>query len=173
MRPRGKVLKVDVTPYHILDIMADPAYMKHFIKRYNVELEKAKAKGVQRPWWSFYYDGKPELLFDDCVEEIKRILGMQKTSSSATRLVGGPKNAVLSAASDWITEKTGRLPEFEIFPNTVKSARINFDYYGHNKKNKKAREAGTTGTAIDLGHPGASPVREEPSGGDEVDDLLR
>lgn len=82
------------------------------------------------------------------------------------------RDIVLDAASDWITEKTGRTPEFELFPNTVKSAKTNFKYYGHNKKEQKAREAGASGTTLDLGHPGTSAVREEPPGGDEFDELF-
>ena len=169
---RGKVLRVDITPYHILDVMADPAYMPHFVRRFNIGMEMAIAKGRARPFWSYHYENNPRLLYDDCVDEIKRLLGQQESSASSTRIVGMVRDIVLDAASDWITEKTGRTPEFEMFPNTVKSARINLKYYGHNKKEQEARKAGAAGTTLDLGHPGTSPVREEPPGGDEFDELF-
>ena len=169
---RGKVLRVDITPYHILDVMADPAYMPHFIRRFNIGMDMAIARGRMRPFWSYHYENNPKLLYDDCVDEIKRLLGQQEASASSTRIVGMVRDIVLDAASDWITEKTGRTPEFELFPNTVKSAKTNFKYYVHNKKEQKAREAGAPGTTLDLGHPGTSAVREEPSGGDEFDELF-
>lgn len=172
VRKRGKILRVDITPYHILDVMADPAYMPHFIRRFNIGMEMAVAKGKIRPFWSYHYENNPKLLYDDCVDEIKRLLGQQETSASSTRIVGMVKDIVLDAASDWITEKTGRTPGFELFPNTVKSAKTSFKYYGHNKKEQKAREAGAAGTTLNLGHPGTPPVREEPGGGDEADELF-
>lgn len=169
---RGKVLKVDITPYHILDVMADPAYMPHFIRRFNIGMDMAIAKGRERSFWSYHYENNPKLLYDDCVDEIKRLLGQQETSASSTRIVGMVRDIVLDAASDWITEKTGRTPEFELFPNTVKSAKTNFKYYGHNKKEQKAREADTSGTTLNLGHSRTSAVREESPGGDEFDELF-
>lgn len=172
VRKRGKILKVDITPYHILDVMADPAYMPHFIRRFNIGMEMAVAKGKIRPFWSYHYENNPKLLYDDCVDEIKRLLGQQETSASSTRVIGMVKDIVLDAASDWITEKTGRAPGFELFPNTVKSAKTNFKYYGHNKKEQKARETGASGTTLNLGHSGTPSVREEPNGGDEADELF-
>ena len=169
----GKVLKVDVTDYHILDIMADPAYMPYFVRRYHIAMEMAVAKGTIRPWWSYIYENNPKLLYDDCVDEVKRLIGIQETSASSFPVRGTIKDIVLNAASDWITEKTGRTPEFEIFPNTVKSARTSFKYYGRRKKeNNKEGETSSADPTIDLGHPGTPPVREEPRGGDEIDDLL-
>ena len=132
----------------------------------------AIARGRTRPFWSYHYENNPKLLYDDCVDEIKRLLGQQESSASSTRIVGMVRDIVLDAASDWITEKTGRTPEFELFPNTVKSAKTNFKYYVHNKKEQKARETGTPGTTLDLEHSGTPAVREEPSGGDEFDELF-
>lgn len=174
---RGKVIAVNVTPYHILDVMADPDYMPLFIRRYNIGMEKAIAKRATRPYWSVVYENDPKLLHEDCMDEIKRILGMQETSASSVRLTGMVKEMVMNAASDWITKKTGRIPEFEIFPNTVKSAKINMDYYGPNiaeQKRKKEREAAEAAarTTLDLGDSGTSSVREELDGGDELDELL-
>lgn len=174
---RGKVIAVNVTPYHILDVMADPDYMPLFIRRYNIAMEKAIAKRATRPYWSLIYDNNPKLLYEDCIDEIKRILGMQETSASSVRFTGMVKEMVMNAASDWITKKTGRTPEFEIFPNTVKSAKINMNYYGPyiaEQKRKKQREAAeaVARTTLNLGNPGASPVREELDGGNEFDELL-
>lgn len=171
-RRRGKVLKIDITPYHILDIMADPAYMPHFIYRFNIGMEMAIAKRSIRPLWSYYYENNPQLLYEDCIDEIKRLIGQQETSASSTRIVGMVKDIVLNAASDWITEKTGRAPEFEIFPNTAKSAIVNLKYYGHNKEKQKTKGPDAPSTNLDLGHPGTSAVREESSGGDELDELF-
>lgn len=137
MARRGKTLKVEVTPYHILDIMADPAYFPHFIRRYHIALDMALYKGEKRRHpWSIFYENKPKLLYDDCIDEIKRILGMQSTSASLMTLHNNSSvmNIVLNACSDWITEKTGREPEFEIFDNTVKSAAIDLTHYAHYKK---------------------------------------
>lgn len=175
--PKGKVIAVNVTPYHILDVMADPDYMPLFIRRYNIGMEKAIAKRTTRPYWSVVYKDDPKLLHEDCMDEIRRILGMQETSASSVRFTGMVKEIVMNAASDWITQKTGRTPEFEIFPNTVKSATINMNYYGPyiaEQKRKKERETAeaAASTTLNLGDPGASSVREELDRGDGLDELL-
>lgn len=173
---KGKVVSVRVTPYHILDIMADPAYMPFFVRRYHIAMEIAIAKGKLRPYWSYVYENNIKLLYDDCIDEIKRILGMQKSSGATCRFHGKIKDIVLDAAEDWVVEKEGRTPAFEIFPNTVKSARINMKHYGpylaEQERKRKAAEAAAASTTIDLGHPGTPSVREEPDRGNECDDLL-
>lgn len=175
-RPKGKVVSVRVTPYHILDIMADPAYMPFFVRRYHIAMEIAIAKGKLRPYWSYHYENNIKLLYDDCTDEIKRILGMQDTSASSVRLIGAIKNIVLDAAEDWVVEKEGRIPAFEIFPNTVKSARINMKHYGpylaEQERKRKAAEVAAASTTIDLGYSRTSSVREESDRGDEDNDLL-
>ena len=175
-RPKGKVVSVRVTPYHILDIMTDPAYMPFFVRRYHIAMEIAIAKRNTRPYWSYHYENNIKLLYDDCIDEIKRMLGMQDTSASPVRLIGAIKDIVLDAAEDWVVEKEGRTPAFEIFPNTVKSARMNMKHYGpyiaEQERKRKAAEAAAASATIDLGHPGTPPVREKPSRGNECDDLF-
>lgn len=173
---KGKVVSIRVTPYHILDVMADPAYMPFFVRRFHIGMEKAIAKGTIRPYWSYHYENNIKLFYEDCIDEIKRLLGMQSTSASPVRIVGMVKDIVLDAAEDWIIEKEGRIPPFEIFPNTVKSAKINMKLYGpylaEQERKRKAAESAAASTTLDLGHPGTYPVREEPDRGNECDDLL-
>lgn len=166
---QGKVVKVEVQPYHILDIMADPAYIPWFLRRFHIEMERASVCSYV-PRWTILYKDNPKLLYDDAIDEIKRVLGMQESSAALVKfnLHIGVFKIVLNACSDWITEKTGRTPEFERFENTVKSAHINFDYYGRGiahqqrKAEWQAAHPGQSPYPIDnMGNPGASTVRDE------------
>lgn len=141
-RRRGKVLKIEVTPYHILDIMADKHYPFHFLLRFKIAVEtNTTFKGT----WIKIYGDNPELLYADALDEVQRQLGLQKSSAAQVKfdITSSVMQIVLEACSNWITEKTGRDPEFEIFQNTVKSARTQMQYYGHYKKD--SQENGTKG----------------------------
>lgn len=158
---KGRIIKIEVTDYNILDIMADPAYMPFFVRRFHINQEISQAQKKEELLWSKVYKDNPKMLYDDCVDEIKRILGMQESSASQMKFMGVIKDIVLDACSDWITEKTGRTPEFEIYPNSVKSARINLKHYGHYIKDQlkeKERQSGEASSALDMGDPGASSI---------------
>ena len=137
MGRRGKVLEIEVTPYHILDIMADKHYPFHFLLRFKIALETGSS--FKNRIFAKIYGDNPELLYTDALDEVRTQLGLQQSSAAQIKFTStsAAMQVVLEACSSWITEKTGRDPEFEIFQNTVKSARTQMQYYGHYKKDSQ------------------------------------
>lgn len=121
-----------ITPYDIVDdILTDPEYFKHFVRRFKAEFEKVDARGKQRPvrGWYISYKDNPELMLKDIIDEIKVILGRQESSASLYKLGLTMRNIAMKAAGDWIHEHEGTVPEYEIFPNTVHTLPIPFEKY--------------------------------------------
>ena len=137
MRRYGRIIKAHVTDYNILDVMQDHAYMKHFLVRFLIEIDKIKDKGEVWVKWYTTYKNNPELLYLDLIDELKVTLKISETSASqmSFKWDSSPMQIALSACSDWITEKTGREPEFEIFTNVNKYKKINLKNYGNKKEN--------------------------------------
>lgn len=135
-----------VTPYKITDVMKDPAYYKHFLYRFNVAKEKVEVmgKGGEPSWYKDYKDN-PKGCLEYSLDWITRKLYVCTHHAKTIKPEDRPKgqrppidSIILPACSDWITEKTGRAPEFEIPSNYLKSQRdYNFESYGPEKRRKR------------------------------------
>lgn len=128
---RGKIVNVEKKPYHILDVIQDPAYPKHFLNRFKIQRDHAVLHGTA-PWFLAYKDN-PELLLNDAIDEIKVILKLQETSAAQIDLIkytNGPiTKIILPAVGDWIHEKEGTERPYEPLPDTVKSIQSNYKAY--------------------------------------------
>lgn len=156
-------------PYDIVDVMEDPDFMQHFLRRFAMACEKNKACGklIGPKSWYWVYRDRPMDLYKDALDDIKVMLGRQKSSAAILPVGRTMQSIILPAVSDWVCEKEGRIPEREVIPNSVHTLPIPFENYYVKKQQPKAKDGGKTpGTTLDLGNPGTPPVREESPGGD-------
>lgn len=182
---KSKVQNYDpkhILPFKILDVMQDPAYFKHFLYRFNLQKEFiANCKRSESQVFAKHKED-PEGLLSYSIDWIRRKIFVCSHSSREIKPEDRPKgpcppidSIILPACSDWVTEKTGRDPEFEIPSNRIKGHKdYNFASYGPEKR-RKAREAKEAARRESQAHvfpypsDGGSSISEDPR--DEYQDL--
>lgn len=131
-----------ILPYDIIEVMEDPEYMKHFMRRFQMACEQVAGAGklIGAKCWYWTYKDDPMLLYHDALDNIKTMLGRQSSSAAILPVGRTLRHIVLKAASDWICEKEGRIPEREIFINTVHTLPIPYEKYYVNKEEPKPKD---------------------------------
>ena len=75
-------MKVEITPYHILDIMRDPAYYKHFLYRFQITRDRVDNRCIF-PNWLVTYRDKPKDLLKHAIKHIENVLKDKKDRKKA------------------------------------------------------------------------------------------
>lgn len=141
---RGRTIRVTETDYDIVEVLEDPDYPKHFLRRFKIARDIWDAI-KNTPLWMVFYKNNPELLLRDTIDETKRLLERQSTSATLVPPNSIPfTTVILPAVNDWICEKENREPPFEPFPNTIKSYEQNYKQ-NYAWREKHANDEGQTG----------------------------
>lgn len=130
-----------VFPYDIIEVMEDPEYMKHFLRRFEIAVQCVRGRGKQgqNVSWYLVYKDNPMLLYYDAMDNIKVMLKRQESSAAILPLHQTLHHIVLKAVDDWICEKEGLIPKQEIFPDFVHILPIPYEKYYVNKEEPRPR----------------------------------
>ena len=159
-----KLISIDITPYHILDVLSDGLFYRLFLKRFKVAVEKSLTRISDIPDWVKLYGEDPDKLLSDYISNVKHDLGLDRTHG-LVKLSQTPKKILSDSIGDWLAEKTGKPKSFEFI--TTKDTQLinireNFENYVNTRKRRKTEKSETTSNPADFeGSLGTPPLRGE------------
>ena len=131
-KTRNIVDESRITEYDIIDVLEDPEFLKHFMRRFQMSCEYIKATVAKKlgpsSWYRVYKDC-PMTLYHDTIDEIKVMLGRQESSAALLPVTRTLRGITMKAVSDWMCEKEGTVPEQENISNVVHTYPIPFEKY--------------------------------------------
>lgn len=139
---KGQKGEPKILPYDIIELMEDPEYMKHFLRRFEMACQETvgQGKAISPKNWYWTYKDNPMLLYHDALDNIKTMLGRQQSSAAILPANRTLRHIILKAASDWICEKENRIPEREVILNTVHVFPIPYEKYYVNKEKPNPKD---------------------------------